>query len=160
MTITARVLASDMEYEFVAWLLDRSRDVRWAYGRWLETYTGDCGDDDYCTECVIVQRYVERHQKTGYTRISGWNELQSQDGPRWCGRCDVLLYHSPTEHMIEEEMGSWADPHHEPSVTDCAILYNLMTCGGLYQMDRSKWWPLLEPHVERLMQEAKKARKS
>ncbi len=150
-------LDRNAESDFLAWIAERGTGVRWAYGRWLEDPQGNMDEGSYCPDCAVIQRYVERHNKTRYTRISGWDESQSQDSPTWCERCGVLLHHSPTEYMIEEEWSFWVDPHRELDATDFAILHNLMTCGGLYEMQRDKWWPVLEPHAKRMMQNKEKA---
>jgi heterodisulfide reductase subunit C len=147
------VPATSLELRFIGWLLERSKDVKWAYERWLETPSGECYEGVYCTACAGIQRYVERHNRTGFTRVGGWDDDESSDQPYHCERCDTLLHHCPTEHMIEEET-EWLSRAESLSDDDAAILHNLMTCGGEYEYDRGKWWLLVEPHVVRLVEAA------
>lgn len=148
---------SELETEFVAWLAESSKNVRWEYMRWLENSDGDCDENDYCPKCAEIQRYVERHKNTGYTRIIGWNESIEEDSQRRCARCDVLLHISPTEYMIDDEIEYLATCS-EMHVEDAAQFHNWLTHNGNYNgFNRHKYWPLIEPHAKRLLEAAKKA---
>lgn len=149
--------ASELEEEFVAWLAELSKGVRWEYMRTLFDNEKNYMDEDYCPKCVEIQRYVEKHNKTGYTNIDGWDESQEADAERRCARCDVLLHISPTEYMIGDEI-EYLSTCDEISEDFAAQMHNWLTHNGNYSgFNRHKFWPLIEPHAKRLLEAAKKA---
>ena len=143
--------STNTERRFLDWLAARAAGVEWKYGRWLETHRGGFSEFSYCEECAEIQRHVERHKKTGFSNISGWDDWPASDSPMRCDRCGALLYHSATECMLKAEVqeGLAGD---KMLPEDAAILHHAMTCGGEYEGDREKWWPLIEPHARRLME--------
>ena len=149
--MSTEVAIADIEAQFIQWLAVRADGVKWKYQRWLETSDGAVDLDAYCPECASIQRYVERHNKTGFTRISGWDEWYQEDGPQWCARCGVLLYHSLTAYGLGLEIAGGEDTD-GMSPEDAAIMHHAMTCGGEYESDRENLWPLIEPHAKRLME--------
>lgn len=144
---------TELETQFVAHLAEMSKDVQWEYERWLETPSGECSDDSYCQKCAEIQRWINRHQKNQFTRISGWDDsTAAADSPKWCERCGVLLWHALTDYGWEEELECWRTGHVFPvSASDAAIMHNALTCGGAYEGDRAKWWPLLEPIARQIL---------
>lgn len=140
---------SETESRFVEWLRVKAAGVKEEFGRWLETPEGECSDDEWCTDCVKIQRYIERHKRTRFTSISGWNDHPESDSPRRCARCGVLLCHSLTRYGIESEIeGLRMEGPLYPG--DAAIVLNFLDGIGDYR--RAKDWPVIEPHAIRFMQ--------
>ena len=149
------------EEQFVAWLEERSADVVWHDEYWLEDTNGIDSSEIFCIACAQKERWINRHKYRSsrsprdkpFTGLrSDCTERSSVESPLRCDRCEVLLEHSPTESMIEEEICMLGE-----SVTvepdDAAIWLNLMSCGGMYALDRGKWWPRIAPLAARLMGE-------
>lgn len=146
--------ATESEKLFVAWLERKSAGIEWCSLCWLETADGDCDDPEYCPECVEIQRRVEKHNKTGFTRICYGSDSEETDSPKRCERCGCLLYHSPTEYYLEEEIGVMEKPG-PVCPSDAAIWHNMLTMNGCYgPCNRAEWWPKIEPHAKRMMAEA------
>lgn len=142
----------ETETRFVEWLETASRGVEWKFMRWLTNRDGEVFETnnggDFCEDCVIIQRYVNRHKSNGFTDIDGWDEHFPSDSPRWCERCDALLCHSLSEYGVGQEIAVLEDLD-SVSPSHAAILYELLSGIGDYQ--REKHWPLIEPHAIRLM---------
>jgi len=143
---------TETETRFVEWLAKLSRGVEWKYMRWLLDNDGGLFETnnggDFCYDCVEIQKFVNRHERNGFTQIDGWNESFPSDSPRWCERCGILLCHSLTEYGISEEIGGLSEPG-RMLPGDAAIIHNFLDGIGDYQRD--KHWPLIEPHAIRLM---------
>lgn len=150
-TTTTYTEPAALELAFVAWLETQSASVEWRYERCLFDNNRDYDDRDFCATCVEVQRYVERHKKTGLTRIDGWDEAHESDSPKWCERCGVLLWHSLTEDGANNEIKGWLDNlDADVSAQDAAIMHNFLDGNGEYSgYTRAKWWPIIEPIARR-----------
>lgn len=125
----------------------------WKYERWLyDAARGEDHEGMYCVDCVVIQRYVERHNKTGCTSIDGWNEWVESDGYRFCDRCGCVLWHSLTGYGVENEM-EYLATEGDPlgSVVDVTLTHHMLTCGGEYEFNRKNWWPVLEPLCDKLI---------
>lgn len=142
---------TQLEIDFVAWLRELSKDVEVRYGRYFETNGGDCDDNDYCTECVQIERWRRKHAKSKFIKICGWDEAPTQDGCRHCDRCGCMLEFSPTEYCTEQYI------EHIPECEELDDefaweLWNWMS--GMGSFDRDEHWPQIKPHAERLMRAA------
>lgn len=118
---------------------------------WLERRDGECSDEDYCHDCAIIQRYVERHKGTGFGSICGSPGCSFEtDHQQECGRCGVALNSSLTKYGIEEEIRYLQElGPGEMTEWDCWIAWRFLDGYGCW--DDDKHWQLLEPHVLRLM---------
>lgn len=145
---------SETEQSFVAWLRVRSAGVETKYMRWLVDPDGDeweGGGSNLCLPCAQIQRFKNRHDKNGYTWISGWDEYVTEDCPQWCVRCGSLLCVSLSRYGVEQEIDGMSQPG-PLSPTDAAIYLEFLD--GIGDYNRKIHWPLIEPHAIRLMSEA------
>lgn|GEM_PF-6368985 len=139
---------SDLQQRFHDYCRARAANVVSKYSRWLETHDGfDC-QQDYCVDCVEIQRYVERHNKTGFTKIRGWDDRTEVDSVMHCDRCGVRLKCSLTDCGMEQEIEYLLQDDHLTD-EDCYTISDFLDGFGCY--DDGKYWPLIAPHAERLM---------
>ena len=142
------------ENEFWEWVKTLSKDVPRADACYLEPHDNKrdgCDDRYFRPKCVEIQRWVEKHNKTGLTRARSPLESHDSDSTIWCDRCGMLLYSSPTEYCIEVEADEgWPSMDTLAQGSECAaILFDMYDCGGSYQCDHDKFWAMLEPHARR-----------
>jgi len=140
---------SELEIAFKEWLGPKQADVKEEFMRWLENPDGGCLAEDWCVRCVEIQRYREKHKKSRYTRINGWNEHFESDSPRWCSQCGVLLCFSLTEYGVDMEISEILATAKDLHAEEAFILFELLDGMGNYI--REKHWPMMEPHAKRLM---------
>lgn len=129
--------------------LERSSGVESKYMRWLVSDAGKCSEGFYCVDCVKIQRYVERHRKSGLTDIDGWDESFYEDSQRFCERCGVVLECSLTKHGIDEEVRHLTEDATSLHDTDCWTIARFLDGYGDWRDEEHG--PLLAPHVERLI---------
>lgn len=139
---------TQLEIDFVQFLAELSDGVNVRYRRWFETPSGEIDDNDYCTECAVIERWKRKHEKSRYTRISGWDEAETADSRSYCERCGCMLELSPTAECIASDI-QFVSEADELGPETAADLRNWLTGMGDYR--REIHWPMIKPHAERLM---------